>query len=134
MSGNKNRMCENRENLCKSVINKMKPKSQWHDDVYLSDRCKERFLTVSDIPELDQEQIFMAGMAELADGYHVERDGIAVHSLIFTLEGSGILTTPDRVELIEPYTLLILPAQSPFRFELNTIDNYWKMTNPHRKM
>lgn len=120
-------MCENRENLCKSVISKMQPKSQWHDDVYLADRCKERFLTTSDIPELIQEEIFMAGMAELVDGYHVERDGIAIHSLIFTLEGSGILTTVDRVELIEPYTLLILPAHTAFRFELNSVDNYWKM-------
>jgi AraC-like DNA-binding protein len=120
-------MCENRENLCKSVISKMQSKSEWHDDVYLSDMCKERFLTTSDIPELVQEDIFMAGMAELVDGYHVERYGLAVHSLIFTLEGSGILTTADRVELIAPYTLLILPAHTPFRFELNSVDNYWKM-------
>ena len=127
MSETENKMCENRENLFKSVISKMQPKSQWHDGVYLADRCKERFLTTSDIPELIQEEIFMAGMAELVDGYHVERDGIAVHSLIFTLEGSGILTTADRVELIEPYTLLVLPAYIPFRFELNGIDNHWKM-------
>ena len=120
-------MCEKREKLCKSVISKMQPKSQWHDEVYLSKQCKERFLTVSDIPEFSQEDIFMAGMAELADGYHVERDGIAVHSLLFTLEGSGILTTVDRVELIEPYTLLILPAHTSFRFELNSVDNYWKL-------
>jgi len=105
----------------------MKPKSEWHDDVYLSDMCKERFLTTSDIPELAHEEIFMAGMAELIDGYHVERYDLAVHSLIFTLEGSGILTTADRVELIKPYTLLILPAHTAFRFELNSVDNYWKM-------
>lgn len=120
-------MCESRENLCKSVINNMHPKLAWQDEVYLSDKCKERFLTGSDIPELLHEDIFMAGMAELVDGYYVERDGLAVHSLIFTLEGGGILTTSERVELIEPFTLLILPAQLPFRFELNSVDNYWKM-------
>ncbi|WP_019612833.1 AraC family transcriptional regulator [Psychromonas ossibalaenae] len=120
-------MCKNRQNLCKSVISKIKPKSQWQEDVYLADACKERFLTTSDIPELHQEQIFMAGMAELADGYHVERCGVAIHTLIFTLEGSGILTTAERVELIEPYTLLVIPAHMPFRFELNPVDNYWKM-------
>jgi len=120
-------MCENRENLCKSVIDKLKPKSTWQESVYLSERCKERFLTNSDIPELSAEEIFMAGMAELVDGYYVEREGIAVHSLIFTLEGSGMLTTSDRVELIEPYTLMILPARIPFRFELNPVDNFWKM-------
>ncbi len=120
-------MFENRENLCKSVIDNMKPKLQWNDDVYLSNRCKERFLTTSDIPELIQEGIFMAGMAELVDGYHVERDGVGVHSLIFTIAGSGILTTQDTVELIEANTLLILPAHTPFRFELNSADNYWKI-------
>ena len=120
-------MCENRENLCKSVIGKMKPKSVWDESVYLSDTCKERFLTSSDIPELNQEDIFMAGMTELVDGYHVEREGIAVHSLVITLEGSGILTTADRVVIIEPYTLVVLPAHIPFRFELNPVDNFWKM-------
>jgi len=120
-------MCENRENLCKSVIDEMSPKSTWQESVYLAERCKERFLTNSDIPELCHEEIFMAGMAELVDGYYVEREGIAVHSLIFTLEGSGILTTSDRVEVIEPYTLMVLPAYIPFRFELNPIDNFWKM-------
>lgn len=120
-------MCKNRENLCKSVISKMKPKTQWHEEVYLADACKERFLTTSDIPELSHEQIFMAGLAELSDGYHVERHGVAVHTLIFTLAGSGILTTADRVELIEPYTLLVIPAHTPFCFELNRVDNYWKM-------
>jgi len=105
----------------------MSPKSFWQEDVFLSKNCKERFLTSSDIPEFPQEEIFMAGMAELIDGYYVEREGIAVHSLIFTLEGSGILTTKDNVQLIEPYTLTILPAHSPFRFELNPVDNFWKM-------
>jgi len=120
-------MCENRENLCKSVIDKMKPKAIWHESVYLANTCKERFLTSSDIPELRHEGIFMAGMAELVDGYHVEREGMAIHSLIFTLEGSGILTTGERVEFIEPYTLVVLPAYIPFRFELNPVDNFWKM-------
>jgi len=121
------KMCENRENLCESVINKMSPKSVWHDDVYLADACKERFLTCSDIPELRQEAIFMAGMAELMDGYHVERANVDIHTLLFTLEGSGILTTPDYVQLIEPNTLVIIPAHTAFRFEINPVDNYWKM-------
>lgn len=120
-------MCKNRVNLCKSVIMKMQTKTKWHDDVYLSANCKERFLTSSDIPELTNEDIFMAGMAELIDGYYVERANVDVHSLIFTLEGSGILTTSERVEVIEPNTLLIIPAHASFRFEINPVDNHWKM-------
>ncbi len=120
-------MCENRQNLCKSVIEKMSPKSEWIDDVFLSQSCKERFLSHSNIPEFAQDDIFMAGMAELKDGYHVERDGITVHTILFTLKGGGILTTADRVELIEPYTMVVLPARTPYRFEINPIDKQWKM-------
>lgn len=120
-------MCENRQNLCKSVIKQMTPRSQWVDQVFLSETCKERFFTNSNIPELAYDDIFMAGMANLKDGYHVEREGIAVHTVLFTLEGGGILTTADRVELIEPYTMVVLPALTPFRFEINPIDKQWKM-------
>ena len=120
-------MFKNRENLCKSVINEMQPITDWHDKLYLSDACKELFLTVSDIPELHQEGFFMAGVAELKDGYHVERKNVDMHMLLFTLEGGGILTTSDRVELIKPNTLLVLPAHIPFRFELNPEENDWKM-------
>jgi AraC-like DNA-binding protein len=130
-------MCENREKLCQSVIDKMKPKSHWLDNVYLSPECKERFLTHSDIPELAQEDIHMAGMAKLKEGYQVERLGIALHTLLFTLEGGGILTTADRVELIDPYTLVVLPAHTSYRFEINPVDNYWKIiwivSNPTAK-
>lgn len=120
-------MCENRQNLCESVIKQMTPRSQWVDQVFLSETCKERFFTNSNIPELAYDDIFMAGMANLKDGYHVEREGIAVHTVLFTLEGGGILTTADRVELIEPYTMVVLPALTPFRFEINPIDKQWKM-------
>jgi AraC-like DNA-binding protein len=120
-------MCENKENLFKSVIDKRLPKSVWKDDVYLSDSCKERFLTTTEIPEFIQEEIFMAGIAVLIDGYHVERYKVGVHSLLFTLEGSGILTTATSVEFIEPHSLVILPANTSFRFELNSGENYWKM-------
>jgi len=120
-------MCENRKNLCESVIKQMSPQSEWVDQVFLSETCKERFLTHSNIPELALDDIFMAGMADLKDGYHVEREGIAVHTILFTLDGGGILTTADRVELIEPYTMVVLPALTPFRFEINPIDMQWKM-------
>ncbi|WP_198591730.1 AraC family transcriptional regulator [Vibrio sp. 10N.286.49.B3] len=120
-------MLENREKLCESVIDVMQPKNTWVDEVYLADRCKERFLTLSDIPELRQEAIFMAGLAELVDGYYVERESVQVQTLLFTLEGGGILTTADDVILLEPFSLLVIPANTPFRFELNPIDNHWKM-------
>jgi len=120
-------MSENKGEQYESAISKMKPKSEWQETIYLAEACKELFLTSSDIPELLQEDFYMAGIAELKDGYHVEHQDEKIHTLLFTLEGSGILTTADRVELIRPYTLLLLPANMPFRFEINPSENNWKM-------
>ncbi|MCA2470945.1 AraC family transcriptional regulator, partial [Vibrio alginolyticus] len=44
-------MFENRQNLCESVIGQFSPQHEWHDDVYLAPACKERFLTLTEIPE-----------------------------------------------------------------------------------
>ena len=120
-------MFKNRENLCESVIGSMSPKTTWQDEVFLAESCKERFLTTEDIPELQTCGVHMAGMAKLFDGYRVERESVSVHTFIFTQEGSGILTTSTFVAEIEPYTLVVLPAGTPFRFELNPQQNYWKM-------
>ena len=71
--------------------------------------------------------VYMGGMAKLYDGYWVERESVNVHTLIFTMEGGGILTTATSVQEITPYTLVVLPAETPFRFELDPQYNYWKM-------
>lgn len=120
-------MCEKPQNLCESVIEQFAIKTEWHDDVHLAPACKERFLTLTEIPEWKRADIFMAGLAELRDGYHVERDKVGVHTLLFTIEGGGVLITPDFVKEIEPYTLTILPVDTCFRFEMNPSRGLWKM-------
>ncbi|MDA0384787.1 helix-turn-helix transcriptional regulator [Vibrio owensii] len=120
-------MCEKPQNLCESVIEQFAIKTEWHDDVHLAPACKERFLTLTEIPEWKRADIFMAGLAELRDGYHVERDKVGVHTLLFTIEGGGVLITPDFVKEIEPYTLTILPVDTCFRFEMNSSKGLWKM-------
>ncbi len=87
-------MCEKPQKLCKSVIGQFATKTEWQDDVYLAPACKERFLTLTEIPEWHRADIFMAGLAELRDGYHVERNKVGVHTLLFTVEGGGVLITP----------------------------------------
>ncbi|MEH0697717.1 AraC family transcriptional regulator [Vibrio owensii] len=120
-------MCEKPKNLCESVIEQFAIKTEWHDDVHLAPACKERFLTLTEIPEWKRADIFMAGLAELRDGYHVERDKVGVHTLLFTIGGGGVLITPDFVKEIEPYTLTILPVDTCFRFEMNPSKGLWKM-------
>lgn len=120
-------MFKNRQNLCKSVIERYDSKTEWIDEVYLSDECEERFLSSSDIPEFVSEDIFMAGMANLVEGYHVERRGIDVHTILFTIEGGGVLVTEEFVAPIEPYSIVVLPAHTPYRFEINPQYQHWRM-------
>ncbi|WP_234496838.1 helix-turn-helix transcriptional regulator [Vibrio maritimus] len=120
-------MFKNRQNLCKSVIEQFRSKNEWVDEVHLSELCEERFLSASDVPEFSSEDIFMSGMANLIDSYHVERGGVDVHTILFTIEGGGILITETEVTAIEPYTVVVLPANSAFRFEINPQYRHWRM-------
>lgn len=121
-------MFKNNENLFKSVIDDFVSPTEWKDSVYLADACRERFLTVTDIPELEKAGLFhVAGLSELYDGYQVERNGVDVHTLLFTLSGEGVLTTPTGRMEITPNTLTILPADSCFRFEIKDPTIEWKM-------
>ncbi|PWI32182.1 AraC family transcriptional regulator [Vibrio albus] len=121
-------MFGNNENLFESVIDDFIAPTEWKDSVYLSDACKERFLTMSDIPELEGGGLFhVAGLSELYDGYRVERNGVDVHTLLFTLSGEGVLTTPTSQTQIGPNTLTILPAGTCFRFEIKDPKVEWKM-------
>ncbi|MFC0174492.1 helix-turn-helix transcriptional regulator [Vibrio comitans] len=120
-------MFKESQNLCKSVMQQFTPKNEWSDRVYLSDECKERFLTNTDIPELGESGYFMAGLAELEAGYEIEREGIGIHTLLVTLEGSGVLITPEFVKELKPYSLTVLPAGLPYRFELHPDFSHWKM-------
>ncbi|USD67653.1 AraC family transcriptional regulator [Vibrio sp. SCSIO 43136] len=121
-------MWENSENLCKFDMVKFAPIEEWKDDIYLADGCRERFLTQSDFPEFENNHIFMAGLTVLEEGYHVERINSNLHNFLFTLEGYGVLTTEQGVQIIEPNTVTILPAGYPFRFELYDGDIGWKMS------
>lgn len=121
-------MLKKTKNLFESVISDFEPPEIWQDHTYLAPACKERFLTLSDIPELENEQFFMAGLSDLKEGYEVERVGAAnIHTLLFTLEGEGQLTTSDTRVPLKPNSLTILPAGIPFRFELPHHQSNWRM-------
>ncbi|MGF1723558.1 AraC family transcriptional regulator [Photobacterium nomapromontoriensis] len=123
-------MLEKPQNLCKSgtVGRALSQKiTEWKEVVYLAEACKERFLTQSDLPEFKDNDFFMAGLADLSEGYEIERELTFHHTLLFTLDGMGKLTTTDREYCLAPNTLTVLPAGQPFRFELSELSNHWKM-------
>lgn len=122
-------MLKNNKNLFESVICDFDPPEIWRDKTLLSPECRERFLTPTDLPELGAQEFEMAGLSELRDGYEIERVGENVHTLLFTLEGEGQLTTQNTKIPLRQNTLTILPANTSFRFELpdDKRSNYWKM-------
>ncbi|SDH99290.1 transcriptional regulator, AraC family [Vibrio xiamenensis] len=115
------------KNLCESVIEPKVATRVWHDEVFLAPQCKERFLTRSEIPELFEQQIFMAGLADLNLGYRVERQGPEEHTLLMSIGGRGLLTTANQCLDINPDSITVLPAHQPFRFELHPQSQHWKM-------
>lgn len=119
-------MFEITKNLCESVIEQELLNRHWQDEVYLAEACKERFIVSSDIPELVIEEISMAGLGEFSQGYSVERREPEIHTILFTLEGGGCLTTRHGIQAIQPNTVTVLPQGMPFRFELGE-HPYWKM-------
>lgn len=114
-------------NLCESVIGKSNINRDWKDGVFLSPACYERFLVDSDIPEMKEFGIHMAGMAELKEEYWVERTHPEIHTILITIDGEGQLITDSGSERILPNTITVLPAKSPFRFELAPLVSSWKM-------
>ncbi|WP_027695481.1 helix-turn-helix transcriptional regulator [Vibrio litoralis] len=119
-------MFETSKNLCKSVIEQELLNRHWQDDVYLAEACKERFIVSSEIPELSNEEISMAGLGEFSQGYSVERREPEIHTILFTLEGGGCLSTRHGMHHIQPNSVTVLPQGLPFRFELGE-HPYWKM-------
>ncbi len=115
------------KNLCESVIPSKTSERVWRDDVFLAPQCKERFLTRSEIPEFVDQQIFMAGLADLNLGYRVERQGPDEHTLLMSIGGRGLLTTAQQQFVIDADSIVVLPARQPFRFELHPQATHWKM-------
>ncbi|WP_086981263.1 helix-turn-helix transcriptional regulator [Vibrio aphrogenes] len=114
------------KNLCKSVKTEALFNRQWQDEVYLASACKERFMVLSEIPELKHEEIAMAGLGDFREAYSVERREPEIHTILFTLEGGGCLYTRHGVHAIQPNSVTVLPQGLPFRFELGE-HAYWKM-------
>jgi AraC family transcriptional regulator, arabinose operon regulatory protein len=121
-------MFRNDNKQCKSVTDVfVSSNKKWHDEVFLASSCQERFLVLSDVPEMKSQGIFMSGLSKLTDLYWVERAEPKVHTLLITIEGKGKVHTNDKIWDISPNTITILPAKRPFRFELCSNSSKWTM-------
>lgn len=99
------------------------------DDLIVSPDSERRQLTLShpDAAPLRDRDIVLASICELKTECDVFRSDPAVHILIFSLEGSGVLVTDDTPKKgveIEPGSLVVLPAHHKHHYSLT--NNRWK--------
>jgi len=74
---------------------------------------------------LRDQGVSLAGISEVDSGYIHRQTDPSFHSLLYTLEGKGLVRTPDNAYFIEPAQVGILPAHSPF--EATVAHDYWKV-------
>ncbi len=119
-------MFEISEMMSIPVISNCETSREWHEIVSVSPNSHERFLTSSQIPELNAGGLLMGGVADMRDQYAVERVGGELHTIICTMAGEGRLTTNNHEIIVPPHHMIILPATLPYRLELASECQGWK--------
>lgn len=85
--------------------------------------CEERFIDSSILAEMKSLEITLAGCSNLVTDYRVARAAPLEHTLFYTLDGQGKLTTYAKEYLLEPNSLAILPSKQGF--EVSIAANHW---------
>ncbi len=90
---------------------------QWRSIYEIGPNCRQRFLDIPRVPELKKLDIQLAGVSELSGHYRVGRVKPDSHTLIYTVEGEGLLHVHDETIRVEKSSLITLPAGEPFLIE-----------------
>jgi AraC-like DNA-binding protein len=80
--------------------------------------CYERFIDLDILGEIKHLEITLAGCSNLSGRYCVARTAPLEHTLFYTLNGQGKLTTIDKEYTLVPNTLAILPTKQSFEVSL----------------
>ncbi|MEH6452851.1 MAG: helix-turn-helix transcriptional regulator [Psychromonas sp.] len=96
----------------------VKKKIEFINHINVGESCNEIFLTKDELPEMDGFGLQMAGIAQLKPPYHIERNCPQEHSVLITQSGEGLLEWEEGEKVIEPNSLVVLPAGKSFRFTI----------------
>lgn len=109
----------------------------WRDILNIDPSCKEDFFNFESLPGKGKSFIAGAGVSHLINTYQIGKTGkgeyfnglqnarIHVHYLISTRSGAGKLTLADGQHSITPNTIMLIPAGTPFFYELDA--DHWDM-------
>jgi AraC family transcriptional activator of mtrCDE len=109
----------------------------WREILNIDPSCKEDFLNFESLPGNGKAFIACAGVSHLTNTYQIgktgkgeyfngrQNDSVHVHYLISTQSGAGKLTLDTGCESILPNTIVLIPAGTPFLYELEA--EHWDM-------
>jgi len=112
-------------------------KVMWQDILNIHPDCIEDFINFDTLPGQAENLIACAGMSYLQTEYQIGKTGKGedflggensnrhVHYLISTHAGEGRIKLDNKEYLIKPGTIVLLPAGTPFLYELS--GEYWEM-------
>jgi AraC-like DNA-binding protein len=93
-------------------------KNHIKDSLDIGPDCYERFIDLNILAEMKHLEITLAGCSNLSGRYCVARTAPLEHTLFYTLNGQGKLTTIDKEYTLVPNTLAILPTKQSFEVSL----------------
>jgi AraC family transcriptional activator of mtrCDE len=109
----------------------------WRETLNIDPSCKEYFLNFESLPGNGKAFIACAGVSHLRNMYQIgktgkgeyfhspQNDRVHVHYLISTRSGAGKLTLDSGSQSITPNTIMLIPAGTPFLYELDA--EHWDM-------
>ncbi len=94
------------------------PAHVFSNGAWIPEECSEVFLPISQTygRVLTGSGIRLAGVSSLVSGYRVSRAKADFHLLLYTRGGTGLLTSPEHSQTLEPGSLLIAPMGSSYSY------------------
>jgi AraC-like DNA-binding protein len=105
----------------------MNNRNRWANKLILDPACEEIFIDNHLQAGLMEFDIQLGGVSNLSKDYFVRRHQCKYHTLIYTREGQGLLSTESGEQQIGTNSLLLLPAGSSFSYQLGKAHNNWKI-------
>ncbi|MFZ8201270.1 AraC family transcriptional regulator [Alteromonas portus] len=95
----------------------------FRDIVDIGPKCFERFIDSSNVPEISDLEIELAGCSNLSGNYTVGRVSPPNHTLFYSIHGQGKFRVPSGEMQLNEGQLIILPAGQSF--EVTIVSDQW---------